>query len=195
MEKYNKKYSDAINSSCYMIKELRYKKALKLLKPTRADRILEIGCNKGYFVNKLRFYSDNICGCDLNKSAIDSSIVEGLDVMPADSLGYKEASFDKVVSVHVIEHVPVVEKVLLEMERVLKIGGMCVIIYPFEPIRGCTNFYEAWKIYGNPFKSREIHLHKLNTSKIKKMTNMEVIDSGKYYTPYPENYLVLRKNS
>ena len=80
-----------------------------------------------------------------------------------------------------------------EIKRVLKLNGTCVLIYPFELIKGSNNFIESAFVYKNPFHSRKLHVNKLNPKKIQKLTNMKLIKKGMFLGPYPTYYTVFKK--
>ncbi len=189
---YNQEYANTVGRFNWRNK-LHARKVLKLLTPKKTDKILEIGCNRGELVEFLRNYSETVLGCDINKDAINQAKIEGLKVMPAERLQYKNDYFDKIISSHVIEHISNLSKAFKEMERVLKPEGLCALIYPFEFFRGMTSIPNALKIYGNPLMSRKMHLHKLSPKKIAALTKMIIIDKGFFYGPYPTYYTLLKK--
>lgn len=194
MSLYNKKFSEQGIIYLFGRKIFETRKILELLNPQKSNIILEIGCNKGEFVEILKNYSPAVAGIDINIEAIENSNDENLKVMSAEKLEFKNSSFDKIVSSHTIEHILNLEKTFSEIERVLKPGGICVLIYPFEIVRGMNNFFSAWKMYKSPFASRKLHLHKLNPQKISALTKMAIIKKGLFLAPYPTYYTVLKKS-
>ncbi|NOQ68058.1 methyltransferase domain-containing protein [Patescibacteria group bacterium] len=190
---YNRKFSEAANNTPHLRKKLHLKKIIKLLNPQKKDTVLNIGCNKGDLVKILRDFSDEVYGCDINKEAIKNSDIDGLKLMSAKNLEYKNNFFNKIISSHVIEHIKDLENMMEEIERVLKPNGICVLIYPFEIIRGSNNFIESAIVYKNPLYSRKLHINKLNPKKIQKLTNMELIKKGLFLGPYPTYYTIFKK--
>ena len=130
----------------------------------------------------------------LNEEAIKNSDVDGLKIMSADKLEYDDNSFDKIVSSHVVEHILDLKKTLEEIKRVLKPSGICALLYPFEIFRGSNNLIESWRVFGNPLYSRRLHIRKLCPKKIKKFTDMKIIDDGMFFGPYPTYFTVLKKD-
>ncbi len=66
-----------------------------------------------------------------------------LETADATQLPYKDGSFDLVISNAVFEHIPDVEKAVVEMKRALKEGGVCYIrIHLYSSITGGHNL--AW---------------------------------------------------
>lgn len=175
---------------------IEHKKVLELLKPEESDRILEVGCNSGNFVKTLKKHCDNVTGVDINEDAIKSSSVENLFCMSAEELVFRDDSFNKIVSMHTIEHVPDFKKALHEMGRVVKKGGRIVLSYPLEPVRGLTALPTACFIYRNPAMCRQLHLHKLNLGKISqaiKSTRLSLSFHKVFFTPWPTYLTVLEK--
>lgn len=181
-------------SSLFFKRYLHHLKSLQLLKPQKTDRILEIGCNNGELVKFLRKYSKFVTGIDVNRAVIEISPIKDLKVMSVEKLEFADCSFNKIISVHTLEHVPDLKKAFTEIERVLRKGGLCILIYPLEVIRGANIFFKAWQVHGNPFVCRQLHLHKLNPDKIKSLTNLILIEKGVFFGPYPTYYTILKKN-
>jgi ubiquinone/menaquinone biosynthesis C-methylase UbiE len=190
---YNKKFSDAANRTPRIRKILHFKKIIKLLNPKENDVILDVGCNKGSLVKALRNFSNKVYGCDINKEAIKNSNIDGLKIISIEKLDYNDNFFDKIISSHVIEHIDNLENTMREIKRVLKPNGICVLIYPFEIIRGSNNFIESAIVYKNPLYSRKLHINKLNPKIIQKLTNMKLIKKGLFLGPYPTYYTVFKK--
>ncbi|MCP6726931.1 MAG: class I SAM-dependent methyltransferase [Patescibacteria group bacterium] len=169
---------------------------LKKLNVRSGERVLEIGCNKGMLLRKLQKRNVDAIGIDVNKKAVQKKVVDEVYEMNAENLKFKNESFDKIYSVHTIEHIPNLKKAFKEMDRVLKPGGRIVLIYPAEPIRGLFVVLRALFVYGNPLKARKIHLHKLNPKKIKgyiKGTKLKYIESGFPIPLTPQYLTVLEK--
>jgi SAM-dependent methyltransferase len=78
--------------------------------------------------------------------------------------------FDKAYSLHTVEHLPDLRKFFIEMARVLRPGGMAIIVYPWEPFRGFQALVAAVRQYKNPFMARQIHLHRLTPKAVAKIT-------------------------
>ena len=107
--------------------------------PLAGRRILDIGCGIGTYVDKLRQYSDQVYGIDVE---IDR-VVQGATRLPnllaaaAESPPFSSASFDVILLHEVLEHVEDDRLVVREAYRLLATGGRIVIfspnrLYPFE---------------------------------------------------------------
>ena len=131
------------------------------LDPREHDRILEVGCGRGFLTREVQRIAPATTGIDLNAEAVASSVAYGSRVMDARQLDFPDASFDKIYSFHAIEHIPDLAEVFAEMARVLKPGGKILLVYPAEPIRGLYVVPTAMILFGNPMRARDLHIHKL----------------------------------
>lgn len=192
MALYDGRYSAAVGDYS-LRKSPAARTILQLLQPQQHEKILEIGCNDGWMIEVVRKHAPRTVGVDINPEAVSRSRVAGLAAMPAEKLDFPSGSFDKVFSAHTIEHTPNPARALAEIERVLVRGGVCVLLYPFEVVRGMTTVRAAIKTHGNPLMARKLHLHKLSPAKIEKMTAMKVLKSGIYFDPWINFYTVLSK--
>ncbi len=177
---------------------LEHRQVLNELKPQKRDRILEVGCNSGRLARKLSGYCKEVVGIDLNRDAIEKSGLKNLLCMNAESLAFRGDSFDKVVSLHTVEHIPNLKKALCEMGRVTKNNGRVVLVFPIEPIRGFAALPSACVVYRNPLMCRQLHLHKLSPKKIRLMlgtTGLRMVSKKVIFTPLPVYLVVLEKNS
>ena len=133
------------------------------------DRVLEVGCGQGHLTKALAAQGVDIVGVDANPQAADVSESDLVKCMPAESLLFDDASFDVVVSVHAIEHIPDLEQAMSEIARVLRPGGRAVFVYPAEPIQGLYAIPTSVILHGTPFKARQVHCHKLWPSKLRRL--------------------------
>ena len=169
----------------------------RYLRPAWDDRLLEIGCSRGFLTQRVREeLAPSTTGVDLNPEAIGNACVDGLSVMDAQALAYEDEAFDKIYSFHCIEHIPDLHGAIREMNRVLKPGGRILLVYPAEPIRGLYVVPTAIILFGNALRAREIHLHKLWPAKIERMltaTSLDVTASALDLLLTPQFITVLEK--
>jgi 2-polyprenyl-6-hydroxyphenyl methylase / 3-demethylubiquinone-9 3-methyltransferase len=123
--------------------DIRWVRTLKNLVPGRLawfDRhmdwqgrdVLDLGCAGGFMAEALALRGANVTGIDPAEDAIDaarahareSGLRIGYDVGVGEALPYESASFDAVVCVDVLEHVADLAKVLSEVVRTLRPGGL-----------------------------------------------------------------------
>lgn len=173
-----------------------YPHLIRCLKPQQGERILEIGCARGVMTKRIQHLAPDTCGIDINEEAIRHSVTGNLFVMNAEKLEFQDESFDKIYSLHTIEHIPNPIKALSEMARVLKPGGAIVLFYPAEPIRGVFAIPAAIALFRDPFRARDVHLHRVTPAKIEtwiKDLNLEYIKSDLDLFPAPQFFTLLRK--
>ncbi len=187
---YSREYSNRLKlKSDYL-----HEQAIKRLKPQAEDTILEIGCDKGDLIRKIKHDCKKVVGIDVNLGAIENCPEAVL--MDATELGFNNCEFDKIISLHTIEHINELKKAFEEMDRVLKDSGIIVLAYPFELVRGMATLPSAVMIYKNPLFARQMHVHKLNHQKIEELikgTKLHVIEKSIVFDPYPQYITVLRK--
>ncbi|MBQ2261361.1 MAG: 3-demethylubiquinone-9 3-O-methyltransferase [Loktanella sp.] len=123
--------------------DIRWVRTLKNLVPGRLkhfDRlidwqgkdVLDLGCAGGFMAEAMAKRGANVTGIDPAADAIDAArrhaTAEGLrigyDTGMGESLPYGDDSFDAVVCVDVLEHVTDLNKVLAEVARTLRPGGL-----------------------------------------------------------------------
>ena len=159
----------------------RAKRIVEELELTEREKVLEVGCGNGYYLNLLNKLGFNLTlvGIDNDELALKDArkfIRNGevkLILADANKLPLEENSFDKVIISEVIEHVESEQKVLSEIYRVLKPGGImvlttCNIDYPFlwDPANFCLQ-----RLFKTHIKSgfwagiwnQHLRLYKINT--------------------------------
>lgn len=174
----------------------RLKQILKLVKFGQNEKILEIGANKGDLVNEISKYSNSVTGIDFNSDAVSDAKSDKILFMNAEKLEFPDNSFDKIISIHTIEHIPDIKKALSEMDRVLTDNGEIVLFYPMEIIRGTAALRDAIFAHKSIFAAKKLHLHKLTPNKLKKLlsgTNLKSKKNGIYFEPVPAFYTLLEK--
>ena len=141
----------------------------RLLDFRNGNRVLEVGCGQGHLTKRLADRGIDITGIDANPNAPEVAESERVLYMRAEALEFEDESFDIILSVHAIEHIPPLSQALAEMARVLKPAGQALHIYPAEPIMGLYAIPTSVILHGTPFKARQVHCHKLWPSKLRAM--------------------------
>ncbi|WP_019953408.1 bifunctional 2-polyprenyl-6-hydroxyphenol methylase/3-demethylubiquinol 3-O-methyltransferase UbiG [Yoonia vestfoldensis] len=123
--------------------DIRWVRTLKNLVPGRLKHfdklidwqgkdVLDLGCAGGFMAEALANRGARVTGIDPAAEAIAAArqhaTAEGLniayDVGVGEALPYHAASYDAVVCVDVLEHVTDLQKVMFEVARVLRPGGL-----------------------------------------------------------------------
>lgn len=193
MDYQSRKYA-LLNSPIEANRNLR--RVHKYLQPQAADRILDVGCGRGYLAQNVQRFAPETTGIDLNVEAVANGVTHGLRVMDAQKLAFPDAWFDKIYSFHAIEHIPNLTGALAEMDRVLKPGGTVLLVYPAEPIRGLYVVPTAMILFGNPLRARDIHIHKLSPWALRPLlagTSLRAVHSTLHFLLTPQFITVLRK--
>lgn len=141
----------------------------RLLPLAAGSKVLEVGCGAGHLTRRLALRGVDVIGIDANPEASDIAGGDRVRTMRAEDLEFEDDSFDAIVSVHAIEHIPALEVALTEMARVLRRGGRGLFVYPAEPIMGLYAIPTSLILHGTPLRAREVHCHKLWPSKLRKM--------------------------
>jgi GT2 family glycosyltransferase/SAM-dependent methyltransferase len=92
-----------------------------------AGRVLDLGCGTGHSYRELA--PRETVGADLNAEALEGQERE-THACDMRSLPFADGSFQSVISVHSIEHVPDPERVMAEVVRVLEPGGRAIFGTP-----------------------------------------------------------------
>lgn len=125
--------------------------------PVDGKRILDFGCGDGAFLKRLS-PANQLFGCDVDPDRI----AEARQLVPdaaftlvglCPSLQFADDAFDVVTLMNTLEHVPDEIGLLVELQRVLKPGGIFVVLVPHRSI------FEVFDV-GN-VKFRFPRLHKL----------------------------------
>ncbi len=97
-------------------------------------RVLELGCGMGHL---LAWLTGRFCvvGCDINAWALSQArrnVPEGnFTLLSMDQpYGFPAGSFDIVIAKHVVEHLHHPEQAIADMSRVLKPGGLLILVTP-----------------------------------------------------------------
>ncbi len=107
--------------------------------PLEERRILDVGCGLGTYTRRMRAFSAEVYGMDLDAAKIAHAGGEKpyISLGRAEVLPFPEGYFDVILLHEVLEHVEDDQRAVAEAHRCLKVGGRMVIfapnrLYPFE---------------------------------------------------------------
>ncbi len=115
----------------YLVRSLFVTKGVAL--PfVKGGRFLEIGFGDGSLMYEYKSYGWDVYGTDISDYAVKNARLLGMKVYKGqlEKLKFKGDFFDAVYMSHVMEHLHDPYKVLLEMRRILKKGGVAAIVLP-----------------------------------------------------------------
>jgi ubiquinone/menaquinone biosynthesis C-methylase UbiE len=139
----------------------------RYLAPRAEQRLLEVGCGRGWLTARMQERCPLTYGVDVNPKSIQHGVAKQLSVMDAVELRFEDEQFDHVYSFHAIEHIVNAQGALDEMRRVLVPGGRILLVYPAEPVRGLYAMPGAWIGFGNPLLARRLHVHRFTPRRIR----------------------------
>lgn len=97
------------------------------------QRILDIGCGGGFFLNAVREVFDELYGLEMSSELAEFVKKKwGIDIHIGEiqNINFSENYFDIITLYDVIEHVLHPDKLLNELHRILKPGGVVVVSTP-----------------------------------------------------------------
>ena len=146
-----------------------FKVLVEHLKPEEEETVLDMGCSRGFYVKAMENYTRGVIGVDISEDSLENAVTPRVEYGDITNLNFTEGSFEKVYSLHTIEHLPDLERFFSEVTRVLKPGGTAIVIYPWELFRGMQAIGAAIRQYRNPLLARKLHLHRLTPKSIRRL--------------------------
>ena len=124
------------------------------------DQALNLGTGEGDYDQMVSQYCQQLTACDINEADIDyarqlNAGNPNITYRVEDALGlsFADNTFDLVVSVDVIEHVGQPERMIEEVQRVLKPEGVALITFPsldfpltYDPVNRILSWFGNRKI-------------------------------------------------
>jgi ubiquinone/menaquinone biosynthesis C-methylase UbiE len=105
-------------------------------------QVLEVGAGTGEHLQHVRHGFDRYTLTDLDPKTLEVAKAKlagthhgklGFEVQAGDRLDYPENTFDRLVAIHILEHIYQPHLALKEWYRVLKHGGVLSILIPTDP--------------------------------------------------------------
>ena len=137
-----KGYSDAADPTFIFQNKERiatFKKSLRQLErrhgisPKTVKRVLDVGCAGGAFPKAAHDLGFDVVGVEPSRWLVEhGQAAYGLDLRPGllSDQHFPDESFDLICLWDVIEHLPDAEKVVNDIQRLLKVGGYFIVNYP-----------------------------------------------------------------
>jgi len=148
----------------------------------RGKKVLDLGCGEGEIgrevMGEAEWGLDNDPG--MVRKAKKSGAYKKVLLAGAEKIPLKSGEVDMVFSNSVLEHIFHLRRVLNEVSRVLKPGGMLVTTMPSHKL---VEYIGLGKVYGWLFNKKYDHYHLYSASKwgeLLKQAGLELVDSYYY---------------
>ena len=127
------------------------------LPPGDGRRLLDVGCGSGEFLQRMRTNGWQVTGVEPDPVAAARARGSGLEVHDGllEDAAFPAEAFDAIVLSHVVEHVHDPTRLLHECQRVLRPGGVLVVMTPNLESVGHRRFGADWRGLEPP---RHLHL-------------------------------------
>lgn len=134
MEVRRRYYSERYNWGCPA--EERILRCIKVFETLRGERLLDVGCGDGAITLALgkAMNAKEAFGVEIAAEGAATARQRGIEAVQLDidqhNLPFEDGFFDAAYCGEIIEHVFDTDHLLLEVSRVLKPGGVCVLTTP-----------------------------------------------------------------
>lgn len=169
---------------------------MRFLRGKHGLRILDVGCGDGFIARALARQGHHVVGADVNLDSLREEEKMPMVRLDGSRLAFRHGCFDCILAFDVLEHIPELNQVIAEFDRVLSRSGQILLVYPWELVRGTAAIRDALQVYGRVWMARRLHLHRLYPGKIKKLvagTRMRLARSKLFLSPSPAFATVLRR--
>lgn len=128
------------NRVARMIFKRRVRETFSLIPPGKYQHALDAGTGAGFLLPALSSVASNVTGIDLSgvlgytQKMLHNRAIRNVSLLKTDilKLPFPSGTFDVIVCLSVIEHIPNPEAAFCEMGRVLANNGVCIVGYPLE---------------------------------------------------------------
>jgi ubiquinone/menaquinone biosynthesis C-methylase UbiE len=208
VEKYDiETYYSRSNPVIRYIERRRIDWLVKLLSPMEYEKILEVGCGAGHVLQRVGL--GQLYGIDLSPKMLSRArnrLGDKVDLKRCNGehIDFPNDWFDKVICTEVLEHTIHPAKVLEEIARVSKPGGIVLLSIPYENLinklksaLGATGIFNL--LFKNIPKENEWHLHNFSLPLLRSLTQglmeeiaVRAIPSGCFPLRYVAKYKVVK---
>lgn len=112
-------------------------------------RLLDIGAGTGDFLFEAKKRGWKINGIEPNQKARELALKKGVKINK-DCAHFKSGKFDVITMWHVLEHVPDLKAQIIEVEHLLRKGGLLIIAVPNFRSYDASYYKEHWAAFDVP---------------------------------------------
>lgn len=154
----------------------------------KGSKILDLGCGRGEFLKG--FMKCDLDGYGVDQSSVAKSLCKEAEILQSDlgnePLPYDDNTFDIIFSKSVLEHFYFPEKLVLEIYRIVKPGGLAITMVPdWEAVY--KTFYEDYT-HRTPFTIHSLKdiflIHGFNNVKVEKFRQLPFLWSLPWLKPF-----------
>jgi len=115
-----------------LFSQKKYKRILRHFPNKSRVKILDIGCGRGDFLNKLPSNRFQKFGVEINPQSAQIASSLGLNIITGDidQINFHSKNFDCVTMWHVFEHLPNPSKTIQQISKILKPNGLLIFTVP-----------------------------------------------------------------
>ena len=159
----------------HIVRTISLKKKLSLINSFSSEEksLLDIGCGTGDFLKIAQQNSWKVSGIEPNQEArkIANSKTNSSVFDTSKLSELKDNSFDVITLWHVLEHLPDLEKQIIEFKRLLKVKGRLIIAVPNYKSYDAKHYKQFWAGYDVPR-----HLWHFNQESISKLVTKKALE-------------------
>jgi SAM-dependent methyltransferase len=160
-------------------------------------RLLDIGAGTGDFLLEAKKRGWKVNGIEPNKKARHLALEKGVKI-DKDAGNFKSGKFDVITMWHVLEHVPDLKAQIIEVEHLLKKGGLLIIAVPNFKSYDAVYYREFWAAFDVPRHlwhfSQNSFKHLLSGTGFKQTDSRPLIFDSFYVSLLSEKYKTGRTN-
>jgi 2-polyprenyl-3-methyl-5-hydroxy-6-metoxy-1,4-benzoquinol methylase len=150
-------------------------------------RTVELGCGRGEFARLLRDRGFDVTAVDVDSHNVTACQALGFRTEQADLnqlLPFEDDRFDLAVMLEVIEHIPLADRLVMEISRILRRDGLLLLSTP-----NCAwILYRIQSLLGSPPHNESYHFRffvQRNLTEMLKSAGLEIVRRNSWTYPFP----------
>lgn len=178
------------------LRKMRTQKILPMIKKHKNIKLLDIGCGRNCELLKAAEpYIIKGHGIDFKVSDIHSGKLIIKQIKILNTLPFQDNAFDFITMLAVLEHFLFPEKIVKEIERVLKPGGKLVITVPSKLSKPVLEFlaYQLKIINAVEVRDHKLYYNYKDLQDLFNKTENLIIEKHKYFEFFMNNFCIVRK--